>query len=85
MEGDEVRFFKEEKELCNEHGMTFVMESIEDMGALREEEEGWREEELEGSREGKEQDGRERERNESERRKREREREWKKRDTQLGG
>lgn len=37
MEGDEVRFFKEEKELCNEHGMTFVMESIEDMGALREE------------------------------------------------
>lgn len=35
MDGDEVRFFKEEKELCNEHGMTFVMESIEDMGALR--------------------------------------------------
>lgn len=77
MEGDEVRFFKEEKELCNEHGMTFVMESIEDMGALREDEE------LEGNREGKEQDGRERERNESGRRKRERE--WKKRDTQLGG
>lgn len=79
MDGDEVRFFKEEKELCNEHGMTFVMESIEDMGALREDEE----EELEGNREGKEQDGRERERNESGKRKRERE--WKKRDTQLGG
>lgn len=79
MDGDEVRFFKEEKELCNEHGMTFVMESIEDMGALREER----------GRIGGKSGGKgtrwkgERERNESGRRKRERE--WKKRDTQLGG
>lgn len=82
MDGDEVRLFKEEKELCNEHGMTFVMESIEDMGRGRGVERG----RIGGKSGGKGTRWKgERERNESGRRKREREREWKKRDTQLGG